>query len=113
MCKPAAKHQLEQYLVLEEIRKQEKVELEKEELQKAYSESLLELQSNSDIKKLRKQITSKELANRVLLQAASRLINKRVELRLKDIVTGKTIQEDKKTEKSSKKIIQNKKKKLE
>jgi trigger factor len=111
--KPAAKHQLEQYLVLEEIRKQEKVELEKEELQKAYSESLLELQSNSDIKKLRKQITSKELANRVLLQAASRLINKRVELRLKDIVTGKTIQEPKKTEKSSKKISQTKKKKQE
>jgi hypothetical protein len=89
------------------------VELEKEELQKAYSESLLELQSNSDIKKLRKQITSKELANRVLLQAASRLINKRVELRLKDIVTGKTIQEPKKTEKSSKKISQTKKKKQE
>jgi len=98
--KPAAKHQLEQYLVLEEIRKQEKIELEKEELQQAYSESLSDLQSNTDIKKLRKQFTSKELANRVLLQAASRLINKRVESCLKDIVTGKIIKEPKKIEKS-------------
>ncbi len=98
--KSAAKHQLEQYLILEEIRKQEKIELEKEELQKAYSDSLVELQSNSDIKKLRKQFTSKELANRVLLQAASRLINKRVESRLQAIVTGKMIADPEKIEKA-------------
>jgi trigger factor len=106
--KPAAKHQLEQYLVLEEIRKQEKVELEKEELQQAYTKSITEIQSNTDIAKLRKQFTSKGLANRVLLQTASRLINKRVESRLKDIATGKTIKKPIKIEKSEVKESQEK-----
>lgn len=84
----AAKRQLEQYLVLEEIRKAEKIELEKEELQKEYSKSFSEIQANSDIQKLRRQFTVQGLANRVLLQAANRLMNRRVEERLKDIATG-------------------------
>jgi len=98
--KSAAKHQLEQYLVLEEIRKQEKIELEKDELQQAYTESISEIQSNSDISKLRKQFTSKGLANRVLLQTASRLINNRVKSRLKEIVTGKMKEESEIIEKT-------------
>lgn len=84
----AAEHQLEQYLVLEEIRKAEKIELEKDELQKEYSKSFSEIQANTDIQKLRRQFTAKGLANRVLLQAANRLMNRRVEERLKEIATG-------------------------
>jgi trigger factor len=96
--KSAAKHQLEQYLVLEEIRKQEKIELEKEELQKEYSKTFSEIQQNTDIQKLRRQFTTKGLANRVLLQTASHLINKRVESRLKEIATGKFVEETKTVE---------------
>jgi len=84
----AAKHQLEQYLVLEEIRKAEKIELEKEELEKEYSKSFSEIQANTDIQKLRRQFTAQGLANRVMLQAANRLMNRRVEERLKEIGTG-------------------------
>jgi trigger factor len=84
----AAKRQLEQYLVLEELRKAEKIELEKDELQKEYSKSFSEIQANTDIQKLRRQFTAKGLANRVLMQAANRLINQRVEERLKEIATG-------------------------
>ena len=84
----AAKRQLDQYLVLEEIRKAEKIELEKDELQKEYSKSFSEIQSNTDIQKLRRQFTAQGLANRVLLQAANRLMNRRVEERLREIATG-------------------------
>ena len=87
--KPIAIHQLEQTLVLEEIRNLEKIELEKDELQKEYSQSFSELQSTQDFQRLRRQFSTKGLANRVLLQTATRLMNNRVELRLKDIVTGK------------------------
>ena len=83
-----AKRQLDQYLVLEEIRKAEKIELEKDELQKEYSKSFSEIQSNTDIQKLRRQFTAQGLANRVLLQAANRLMNRRVEERLREIATG-------------------------
>lgn len=85
----AAKHQLEQYLVLEQIRKEEKIELQKEALQEEYSRSFSEIQATADMQKLRRQFTTKGLANRILLQAANRLMNKRVEDRLKDIATGK------------------------
>ena len=84
----AAKHQLEQYLVLEEVRKAEKIELEKDELQKEYSKSFSDIQANTDIQKLRRQFTTQGLANRVLLQAANLLMNRRVEERLKEIATG-------------------------
>ena len=84
------------------------MELEKEELQQAYSKSISEIQSNSDIRNLRKQFTSKGLANRVLLQTASRLINKRVESRLKDIATGRQLKNPK-NEKSEVKASQDKK----
>jgi trigger factor len=89
---PAAKHQLEHSLILEEISKKEKIELEKDELKEEYSQTFLEIQSKLDYKKLRRQFTSKGLANRVLIQAASRLMNKRVNKRLIAIATGKYIE---------------------
>ena len=101
--KPEAIHQLEQTLVLEEIRNLEKIELEKGELQKEYSQSFSELQSTQDFQRLRRQFSTKGLANRVLLQTATRLVNKRVELRLKDIVTGNYSSKQDKSKKDAKK----------
>lgn len=86
--KPAAIKQLMQTLVLEEIRNKENIELEKDELQKEYSQSFSELQSTQDYQRLRRKFSTKGLANRLLLQTATRLMNKRVEMRLKDIATG-------------------------
>ena len=85
---PAAKHQLEHSLILTEINKREKIELEKDELQEEYSQTFQEIQSTLDYKKLLRQFTSKGLADRVLMQAASRLMNKRIHKRLKEIATG-------------------------
>jgi trigger factor len=99
--KSAAKHQLEQYLVLEQIRKDEKIELEKEALQEEYSRSFSEIQSTADIQKLRRQFTTKGLANRVLLQVANRLMNRRVESRLMEIATGKAKEKKEKVEEAS------------
>jgi len=89
IIKPAAIHQLKQSLVLEEIQKQEKIEIVKDELQEEFSLSLNKIQSTQDYQHLRRQFTLKGLENRVLFQTASRLINEKVELRLKEIVTAK------------------------
>lgn len=87
--KSIAKHQLEQNLVLEQIRQDEKIEIEKEALQEEYSRSFYEIQSSADLQKLRRQFTTKGLANRILIQAVNRLMNRKVESRLMEIATGK------------------------
>lgn len=86
--KPAAQKRLAHALVIEEISRQEKVELDQEELRQEFSRSFVQMQSAPNFKDLQKEFTTKNLSNMVVMQAATRLRNRRTLEKLKAIVTG-------------------------
>ena len=86
--KPAAQKRLEHALVLDEVGRQEKIELDQTELQKEFSRSFMQMQSAPNFRDLQKEFTTKKLSNMVVMQAATRLMNRRTLEKLKEIVTG-------------------------
>lgn len=88
--KPAARKRLERSLVLDKLAKEEKVEIKNEDLQNEYTQIISEMQSaGSDFKKLEKQLKNEKVANALAMEAATRVLNRQVLNRLKDIATGK------------------------
>jgi trigger factor len=87
--KPAAQKRLERSLVLDELAKIEKVEVGNEELQKEFEQMIGEMQYRTDPKQLQKELKSERFANALAMEAASRLLNRKVLDCLKDIATGK------------------------
>jgi trigger factor len=87
--KPTARKRLERSLVLDKLAKEEKVEIKNEALQNEYTQIINELQGTTDLKKLQKQLKNERVANSLAMEAASRVLNREVLNRLKDIATGK------------------------
>ena len=87
--KPAAQKRLERSLVLDELARAEKVEVGNEELQKEIEQVVTEMQYGTDPKKLQKDLRSERFANAVAMEAATRLLNRKVLDSLKEIATGK------------------------
>jgi trigger factor len=87
--KPAARKRLERSLFLDELAKVEKIEVKNDELQTEFTTMISEMQQTSDFKKLEKQLKNERVANAIAMQAATRLLNRHVLNRLKDIATGK------------------------
>ena len=50
-----------------------------------------EMQYRTDLKKLQKELKNERFANALAMEAASRLLNRKVLDRLKDIATGKAL----------------------
>jgi len=99
--KPAARKRLERSLVLDKLAKEEKVEIKNEDLQNEYTQIITEMQGTTDLKKLEKQLKNERVANALAMEAATRVLNRQVLNRLKDIATGKLEEkavEEKKTE---------------
>jgi trigger factor len=86
--KPAAQKRLEHALVLDEVGRKEKIELDQTELQREFSRSFMQMQSAPNFKDLQKEFTTKKLSNMVVMQAAARLMNRRTLEKLKEIVAG-------------------------
>lgn len=89
--KPAAKKRLEQSLVMDEISRVEKIELDQKELQQEYARRFMQMQSAPGFQKIQKQFTSRKLANATVMQAASRLMNMKTLERLKAYANGEEI----------------------
>lgn len=87
--KPAARKRLERSLVLDKLAKEEKIEIKNEDLQKEYTQIISEMQQSTEIKKLEKQLKNERVANALAMEAATRVLNRQVLNRLKDIATGK------------------------
>ncbi|MPN59570.1 hypothetical protein SDC9_207291 [bioreactor metagenome] len=87
--KPAAKRRLERSLVLDELARKEEVQVKNEDLQKEFEAIINEMSYGADMKKLQKELRSERMANAIAMEAASRLLNRNVLERLKDIATGK------------------------
>ena len=107
--KPSAIKRLEQALVIDEISRQEKIELDQKELQKEFTKTFMQMQSAPNFRGLQKEFTTKKLSNMVVMQAASRLMNQQTLDKLKMIATG---EESKKKEESSDEKEENSNKKL-
>jgi trigger factor len=90
--KPAAKKRLERSLVLDQLAKVEKIEVTSEDLKGEVTRTLAELQQSTDPKKLEKELKSSRVANAITMQSATRVLNRKVMDRLKDIATGKEIE---------------------
>lgn len=112
--RPAAIKRLEQALVIDEISRLEKIELDQKELQKEYTKSFMQMKSAPNFRGLQKEFTTKKLSNMLVMQAASRLMNQRTLDKLKSIATGEAekmmdeIPEEKKEENSNKDLIEEK-----
>ncbi len=102
--KPVAKRQLEHSLVLEHISEEEKIELKQEDLEKVYRQTMYEYQTRDDFNKIKRELSPKKLANSILMQAASRLMNRQVLDRIKQLANGETVvKEEEIKEKKAKK----------
>ncbi len=93
--KPAAKKRLEHALVMDEVSRVEKIELDQVELQQEYTRSFMQMQSAPDFHKLQKQFTTQKLANVTVMQAASRLMNLKTLEKLKAYASGEVEAESK------------------
>lgn len=87
--KPVARKRLERSLVMDQLAKSENVQVKNEDLQSEFTTMLGEMQGSMDLKKLQKQLKNERVANALAMQAASRVMNRQVLERLKDIATGK------------------------
>ncbi len=99
--KPAAQKRLEHALVMDEVGRTEKIELDQTELQQEYARSFMQMQSAPDFQKLQKQFTTQKLANVTVMQAASRLMNLKTLEQLKAYASGEMEAKAKEAEKKA------------
>ena len=85
--KPAAVKRLEQALIIEEISRQENIEVNQEQLQTEYTVNF-QIQSGPEFKTLQKKLTTKKLSEAIVMQSASRVLHRNTLERLKQIATG-------------------------
>jgi trigger factor len=101
--KPVAVRRLERSLILDELAKAEKVEVDEKSLNQEFSETMsqLQYQSNVDFKKVASggQRSQQQFAEAVAMESANRLIVRRTLEHLKAIATGEA--RGKATEKTS------------
>ena len=100
---PSAKKRLEQALILEEISKIEKIDIDQKELQAEYSKSFIQMRSAPDFDKLQKKLTTKGISDALVMQAANRLMHKHTLDRLKQIANGELEKVETPAEKTEKK----------
>ena len=100
-AKPVAKKRLERSLILDEISRQEKIEVDNEALDQEFNSTLVDLQMQGvDVNKIRggKQ-GQQRVAEAVAMESANRLLTRRTLERLKAIATGEYKPEPKLEEK--------------
>ncbi len=91
---PNAQKRLERNLILSEISKAEKIELSEKEMEEGYQQTLQELATTTkDFDKLVKKMPREKLVNAIAMEAATRVMNRRVYETLKKIATGNLVNE--------------------
>ena len=105
--KPAAEKNLTKSLVMQHLAKVEEIKVANEDLQTEVTSMLSQMQQSADPKAISKQLKNKNYVNALTMEAASRVMNRKVFERMKDIATGKAEEpsaEQKKAVKSKKKV---------
>jgi trigger factor len=111
--KPAGKKRLERSLVLEQVAKDVKIQLSQDEISQELNASLSNLQGSKEFEKLSRKTNSQQLVNALAVQAAGRVMNRRVLSVLKSIATGEYKQDDTADSTSDKKPKKKSGKKIE
>lgn len=86
--KPAAAKNLAKSLVMQELAKVEEIKIANEDLQTEVTGMLSQMQQSADPKVIGKQLKNKNYVNALTMEAASRVMNRKVFERIKDIATG-------------------------
>jgi trigger factor len=86
--KPVARKRLERSLLMDEIAKVEKIEVSADDLNQEFNTLLGEMQGQEDFKKLQRRVSTEDLTNAVAVQATTRVLNRRVLDRIKEIASG-------------------------
>ena len=86
--KPSAIKRLERSLVMDKIGLSEKIELDKEELEKTVTQNLMQLFNSPGFRRPKNNQEKTNLANVVSYNTATRLLNQKILERLKAIATG-------------------------
>jgi trigger factor len=111
--KPAGRKRLERSLVLEQVAKDEKIQLSQDEISQELNATLSNLQGSKDFEKLSRKTNSQQLVNALAVQAAGRVMNRRVLSVLKSIATGEYKQDETTVSTSDKKPKKKTGKKIE
>ena len=90
---PVARQRLERSLVLDEIAKVEKVQLDMDQLQKETEATMQALQNDPEFQKAARGRNSESVVRGVTLESANRVLNRQVLGRLKAIATGEAEKE--------------------
>jgi trigger factor len=88
--KPSAIRRLERSLIMDEIARAEKLEIDPSKLEGAISETVRQMDASGEYQKARKNITQEKLADAVAIESASRLLNQQTLERIKQIATGQS-----------------------
>ncbi len=92
---PNAQKRLERALIMSEISKAEKIELTEKEMEEGYQQTLQEIATTTkDFDKLVKKMPRERLVNAIAMEAATRVMNRRVYDTLKKIATGTMTEEN-------------------
>jgi trigger factor len=88
--KPSAIRRLERSLIMDEIARAEKLEIDPDKLDGAITETVKEMEASGEYQKARKNISQEKLADAVAIEVASRLMNRQTLERIKQIATGQS-----------------------
>ncbi len=99
--KPVAVKRLERSLLVTEISKKEKLELSDDELESSFNQTVNEISTSYDMKRMRKNFSNEKFSQAVAFEAANRAMNRKVLEYLRNIASGKPSEE--KTETKPKK----------
>lgn len=88
ILKPEAIAQLERNLMLQTIMKEEKIEVGGKELQQEYQQGVFDLISSGQFESVKKRVPQRELVNYLTIQAANRLLDRRLMQTLVSIGRG-------------------------
>jgi trigger factor len=89
---PLAKKRLERGLVLDQVAREEKIQIANEELENAVKTTMMQLQNSPEFKKIKSEQGMRNLTNAVALQTAKELLNRRVQERIITIAKGEQVQ---------------------
>ncbi len=103
--RPVAAKRLERSLIFDELALAENIEVDEEDLQAEFGQTLIELQYQGyDLNKIRGgRRAQKEIAELIAMQSANRLITRRTLERIKAIATGEAEKEEQAAKKAARK----------
>jgi FKBP-type peptidyl-prolyl cis-trans isomerase (trigger factor) len=85
---PIAVKRLQRGLVMRELARVEKIELDTKQLEAEFNLTLSQLSQTGSLKQMRSKWSNEEIANMVALESSQNVLNRQVLIRLKAIATG-------------------------